>query len=111
MLCGYIRKWLQSDHVYTVRFAIEMLMVHYLDEAFDREYPQMVASVKTGEYYVDMMIAWYFATALAKQWDGVIVFLERRQLTDWVHSKTIQKAIESTRISPEQKAYLRTLRV
>lgn len=105
-----IRSWLQSQHPYTVRFAIEMLMTHYLDEAFCEDYPRMVSLVDSNEYYVNMMIAWYFATALAKQYDGVIGYLRSRSLPPWVHRKTIQKAVESFRISAEQKAYLRTLK-
>lgn len=82
----------------------------YLDEDFTPEYPAMAAEVVSEEYYVNMMIAWYFATALAKQWDSVISYLEERRLSPWVHKKTIQKAIESYRITQEQKNYLRTLR-
>lgn len=105
-----IRVWLQSDHVYTVRFAIEMLMVHYLDEEFSEIYPQWVSLVYSDNYYVNMMAAWYFATALAKQYCAVIGYLEQERLPVWVHNKTIQKAIESYRITEEQKNYLRTLR-
>ena len=105
-----IYKWLQSDHAYTVRFGIEMLMVFYLEEAFDPEYPALVAAVKQEDYYVRMMIAWYFATALAKQYDAVRPYLTDRHLDLWTHNKTIQKAIESYRIAPERKAFLRTLR-
>lgn len=109
-LMGYIERWLHSEHTYTVRFAVEMLMVHYLDEDFSERYPEMVASVCSNEYYVNMMAAWYFATALAKQYDAVVSYLEQRLLPAWVHQKTIQKAIESFRIPEEQKNYLRTLR-
>ena len=105
-----LRKWISSDHTYTVRFAIGMLMQHYLDDAFDPSYPELIASVQSEEYYVRMMIAWYFATALAKQYDAVLPFLEERRLDPWTHNRTIQKAVESYRITPEQKAYLRTLK-
>ena len=106
-----IREWLRSDHTYTVRFGVGMLMQHFLDEAFDREYPEMVAEVRSEEYYVNMMIAWYFATALAKQYDAMIPYLEEQRLETWTHNKAIQKAIESRRITPEQKEYLRSLKV
>lgn len=106
-----IAAWLQSDHTYTIRFGIKMLMDFYLDEAFDRKYADMVAAVKSQEYYVSMMIAWYFATALAKQWDATLPYIEAKQLDKWAHNKAIQKAIESYRITDQQKAYLRTLKV
>ena len=106
-----LRKWISSDHTYTVRIAIGMLMQHYLDDAFDPSYPELIASVQSEEYYVRMMIAWYFATALAKQYDAVLPFLEERRLDPWTHNRTIQKAVESYRITPEQKAYLRTLKI
>ncbi len=88
-----------------------MLMQHFLDEDFDPEYPELAAAVRSDEYYVNMMIAWYFATALAKQYDEVIPYLEHQNLDVWTHNKTIQKAIESFRITPEQKQYLRTLKI
>lgn len=106
-----LRRHISSEHAYTVRFAVEMLMVYFLDGYFDPEYPAMVASVKSDDYYVNMMLSWYFATALAKRWDEVICYLQLRRLSPWVHNKTIQKAIESYRISDEQKAYLKTLRI
>lgn len=109
-LLGAIESWLCSEHSYTVRFGIEMLMCYYLDELFDVAYPCMVASVESEDYYVNMMIAWYFATALAKQWDAAIPYIEQRRLSPWVHNKSIQKAVESYRINQEQKAYLRSLR-
>lgn len=102
--------WLKSTHTYTIRFGIKMLMTWYLDDAFAPEYPQLVSSVISEEYYVNMMIAWYFATALAKQYEAVLPFLQENRLSKWVHNKTIQKAVESYRITSEQKAYLRTLR-
>lgn len=110
-LSGIINKWLSSGRTYTIRFGIKMLMDHFLDESFDPEYPRKVAAIRSEEYYVNMMIAWYFATALAKQYDAVLPYLEERKLTVWTHNKTIQKAIESYRISPEQKEYLRSLKL
>lgn len=106
-----IREWTASERTYTIRFGIEMLMSHYLDEAFSPEYAELVASLRSEEYYVNMMIAWYFATALAKQWDAALPFIEGRRLDRWTHNKTIQKAVESYRITPEQKTYLKTLRI
>jgi len=106
-----IKKWLQSKHIYTVRFAVGMLMQHYLDESFKEEYMEMVACIKSEEYYINMMIAWYFATALAKQWNTTIKYIEKKKLSPWVHNKTIQKAVESYRISDEQKVYLKSLKV
>ena len=88
-----------------------MLMQHFLDERFDLEYADMVAEVRSEEYYVNMMIAWYFATALAKQYESALQYLEERKLADWAHNKAIQKSVESYRITDEQKAYLRTLKV
>lgn len=105
-----IRRWLALDHVYTVRFAMKLLMDHYLEEDFAPEYPEWVAAVKTEEYYLQMMQAWYFATALAKQYEAVIPFLTEQRLALWTHNKTIQKAVESYRITPQQKKYLKTLR-
>ena len=105
-----IRCWLGSDQVYTVRYGIGMLMRYYLDDAFSPEYLAWAAAVHSEEYYVNMMRAWYFATALAKQWDAAIPYLEKKKLSDWVHKKTIQKAVESYRITKEQKEYLRTLK-
>ena len=105
-----IGSWIASDETYTIRYGIGMLMTFYLDEDFRPEYLKMVADVESEEYYVNMMIAWYFATALAKQWDATIPYLKERKLPEWVYRKTIQKAIESYRITPEQKVYLKTLR-
>ena len=110
-LLPYIRAWIKSGQTYTVRFAIGMLMQHFLDERFDLEYADMVAEVRSEEYYVNMMIAWYFATALAKQYESALPYLEERKLADWVHNKAIQKSVESYRITDEQKAYLRSLKV
>ena len=109
-LLPYIKKWIAGTETYIIRFGIGMLMQHYLDRDFDPSYPELVAKVDSNEYYVNMMKAWYFATALAKQWDAVIPFIEQRRLDAWSHSKTIQKSIESYRITPEQKEYLRTLK-
>lgn len=105
-----IKGWIASAEPYTKRYGIGMLMRLYLDADFRSEYPELVASVSSEEYYVNMMIAWYFATALAKQWETVIPYIENRCLSEWVHRKTIRKAIESYRITDEQKQYLRTLR-
>ena len=105
------KKWLKSKHTYTVRFAIGMLMQHYLDDSFKEEYMELVSKVKSDEYYINMMMAWYFATALAKQYDFAIKYIERNKLSPWVHNKTIQKAVESYRIAPEQKEYLRSLKI
>lgn len=104
------RRWIKSGETYAVRFGIEMLMTHYLDADFCPEYLKEVSIIKSKEYYVNMMIAWYLATALAKQWEATIPYLEERRLPEWVHRKTIQKAIESYRITPEQKVYLKSLR-
>ena len=106
-----IKKWLKSKHTYTVRFAIGMLMQHYLDESFKEEYMSLIAAIKTEEYYINMMIAWYFATALAKKWDIAIKYIENNKLSPWVHNKTIQKAVESYRITDEQKSYLKSLKI
>ena len=106
-----IRLWLQSSHTYTVRFGMEMLMNHFLEEDFREEYPALVASVQSEEYYVRMMQAWYFATALAKQYEAAVTYLEQRRLGAWVHNKTIQKTRESFRVSQEQKEYLKSLKV
>lgn len=109
-LLPYIRKWISSNHTYTIRFAIGMLMQHYLDEDFREEYLDLVTSVRSEEYYVNMEIAWYMATALAKQWDATIPYIERRAMDGWTHNKTIQKARESYRIKAEDKEYLKTLK-
>ena len=105
------RRWIKSGATYTVRFGIEMLMTHYLDEDFRPEYLEEVSIIKSKEYYVNMMIAWYFATALAKQYEAAISYIEQRRLDQWTHNKTIRKAIESCRITEESKAYLRTLTI
>lgn len=105
-----IVEWSGSEHLYTSRFGIEMLMSHYLDDDFKPEYLDIPASVHSEEYYLKMMIAWFFATALAKQWDATIPYIENNKLDTWVHNKTIQKARESYRITDEQKEYLKTLK-
>ena len=105
-----IKKWAASEDEYTVRFGIEMLMSHFLDDAFKPDYLAIPAGVVRDEYYINMMLAWFFATALSKQWDSAIPYLRENRLGTWVHNKTIQKAIESYRITDEQKDYLRTLR-
>ena len=110
-LLPHIRVWIRSDRTYTVRFAIGMLMQHFLDDRFSLEYADMTASVRSEEYYVNMMIAWYFATALAKQYDAVLPYLEEKRLDSWTHNKAIQKSVESNRITDEQKRYLRSLKV
>ena len=106
-----IKVWLKSDRTFTVRFGIEMLMSFYLDEYFKPEALELVAGIRSEEYYINMMIAWYFATALAKQYDAALPYIQNQRLEKWTHNKTIQKAIESYRISDESKAYLRTLKV
>lgn len=109
-LLDNVISWIKSDDTYTIRYGIETLMSIYLDDAFESSYPRLVSKVISDEYYVNMMIAWYFATALAKQWEAVIPYIEEKRLPEWVHKKTIQKAVESYRITDEQKKYLRTLR-
>lgn len=106
-----VYRWMESEHTYTIRFGINMLMRYYLEDEFKLEYPEKVAAIRSEEYYVNMMRAWYFATALAKQYEAIIPYLEEKRMDTWTHNKTIQKAIESYRITPEQKVYLRTLRV
>ena len=105
-----IRQWSASEKTYTCRFGIGMLMAHFLDDDFQPEYLEIPASVHSEEYYVRMMCAWFFATALAKQWDAAVKYIEDHRLDPWVHNKTIQKARESFRISPEQKKYLKVLK-
>lgn len=103
--------WIKTKETYTIRFGIGMYLSYYLDEYFKKAHLKQVSDIYSEEYYVNMMIAWYFATALAKQWDATIPYLEKKKLSPWVHNKTIQKAIESYRITNQQKEYLRTLRV
>lgn len=109
LLCK-IEEWIASEHTYMVRFAIGMLLKYYLSDAFEPRFLEMVASVKSEEYYIKMMIAWYFATALAMQYDATLPYITECKLPVWIHNKTIQKAIESYRITNEQKNFLRTLK-
>ena len=105
-----IKRWTKSAEEYTVRFGLEMLMSHFLDDDFKPEYLEIAAAVHSDKYYVNMMTAWFFATALTKQWDSSVKYIEGNVLDVWVHNKTIQKARESYRISDDQKAYLNTLK-
>lgn len=105
-----ILRWSSSSHTYTCRFGLRMLMTHFLDDSFSADFLEIPAAIRSEEYYVKMMVAWFFATALAKQWEATLPYLENRQLDLWTHRKTIQKAIESYRIPPERKDYLRKLR-
>jgi len=109
-LLKYINKWIKSKDIYAVRYGINLLMSFYLDENFDEDYLMIVANVRSNEYYINMMRAWYFATALAKRYKETLTYIENNRLDTWTHNKTIQKAIESLRISREQKEYLRTLK-
>ena len=110
-LLMHIKEWIESDKPYTIRFGVGMLMEHFLDDDYDPCYPEMVAKIRSEEYYVNMMIAWYFATALAKQYESILPFIEGKKLADWTHNKAIQKSVESSRISDERKRYLKTLKV
>lgn len=109
-LLPMIERWIASDHPYTVRYGLLCLMRFFLNERFEKRYCDWAAGVRSDHYYVNMMIAWYFATALAKQYDTAVGYLERGELDIWTHNKAIRKAIESYRVSEEHKAYLRTLR-
>ncbi|MCR5604959.1 MAG: DNA alkylation repair protein [Lachnospiraceae bacterium] len=109
-LLPLIQRWIHSQHVYTVRFGIRMLMNEFLGEDFRPEYLEWVANVNGNDYYIKMMIAWYFATALAKKYDESVIYIEDRRLDPWTHKKAIQKAIESYRVSDEHKEYLKGLR-
>lgn len=110
-LLEQIKQWMASNHTYTIRFGIKMLMSYYLDEHFSTEYLDMVSAVQSEEYYVKMMVAWYFATALAKQYKATLPYIEEKTLKPWIHNKIIQKAVESHRITNEQKEYLKTLKI
>lgn len=110
-LLPHVEGWLSSGDVYTVRYGIGMLLSYYLDEQFDPLYLERVAAIRSEEYYIRMMVAWYFATALAKQYEAALPFITARRLEPWTHNKSIQKAIESYRITPEQKAYLRAQKI
>ena len=109
-LLPYIRKWISSEHVYTARFGIRMLMNEFLGEDFREEYLELVATKKGDDYYLKMMVAWYFATALAKRYDETIPYIENHVLDEWTHRKAIQKAVESYRVTDEHKEYLKSLR-
>jgi 3-methyladenine DNA glycosylase AlkD len=109
-LLPHIDAWIASEHPYTVRYGVGMLMQHFLDENFQTEYADRVAAIRSEEYYVRMMVAWYFATALAKQYEQILPYIEERRLDPWTHNKAIQKAVESYRITPEQKDFLKTLK-
>ena len=104
-------EWMNSKHCYTRRYGIGILMKMFLDEHFDIKYPEMISEIRSDEYYVNMMIAWYFATALAKRYDECIGFIESYKLDKWVHNKTISKCHDSLRIPEETKKYLKTLRL
>lgn len=106
-----IRRWLDDDRVYHRRFGLLMLMTHFLDEDFDPEYLEMAAQVKNDDYYISMMIAWYFATALAKVYPEALTYIEERRLDRETHNRAIQKAVESFRVGDEEKAYLKTLKI
>lgn len=110
-LLPYIKKWLRSSHVYTVRFAIVMLMKHYLDEDFRPEYLKWTVNISSKEYYIQMAIAWFFAEALTKQYEAALPFLTEKRLSPWIHNKTISKASDSFRIPKETKIFLKTLRI
>jgi 3-methyladenine DNA glycosylase AlkD len=110
-LLAEIERWIASDQTYTVRFGIGMLLQHFLEDDFDPRFLEMVSEIQSDEYYIKMMVAWYFATALAKQWDATVPYIEEQRLEVWTHNKTIQKAVESYRITKEQKAYLRGYKV
>lgn len=111
VLLNEIRLWIASEHTYAIRFGIKMLMTFYLDDNFDEEYLKLVSEIKSDEYYVNMMIAWYFATALAKQYLSAVTYMENRKLDKWIHNKTIQKSVESYRIDKEKKEYLKGLKI
>ena len=109
-LLPYIRKWIASEHVYTARFGMRMLMNEYLGEDFREEYLQLVAGKKSDEYYLKMMAAWYYATALAKRYEETVTYFEERRVDEWVHKKANQQAVESYRVTDEHKEYLKSLR-
>lgn len=110
-LLARIKEWLNAEHSYTVRFALGMLMQHFLDEDFDPDFLELAAGIRSDEYYINMMIAWFFATALAKQYECTLPYLENRRLDPWTHNKTIQKAVESYRITDAQKANLKEMKI
>ncbi len=106
-----IKKWIKSNKVYTIRFGVDMLMTYYLDDDYRKAYLVYPLNIKEDDYYVKMVIAWFYATALAKKWDDTITILEEKKLSKWVHNKTIQKAVESYRMTSKQKEYLKSLRI
>lgn len=110
-LLSHIKRWIKAKEIYTVRYGINLLMSFYLDEYFEVEYLELVADIKSDEYYINMMRAWFFATALAKQFESTLPYIKNKILDIWTHNKTIQKAIESYRITKEQKQYLKTLKI
>ncbi len=110
-LLPYIKKWIRSKHTYTIRYGIGMLMRYFLDENYKKEYSELVLSAVSEEYYVNTMRAWYFATALSKQYESILPYLTKKRLDPWTHNKTIQKAIESYRITKEQKEHLKNLKI
>jgi len=110
-LAGKIPEWIHSDHTYTIRFGVGMRMAHFLEDDYQPDIAREVASIVSDEYYVNMMIAWFFATALAKRYDDILPMIESGKLPVWTHNKTIQKAVESFRITEDQKAYLKSLRI
>ena len=110
-LLTYIKRWVTSKDVYTIRYAINLLMSFYLEENFNEEFHKIVANIKKDEYYINMMRAWYFATALAKQYESTLPYIQNNKLDTWTHNKTIQKAVESFRITDKQKQYLKTLKI
>ena len=107
----YLMEWISSKHVYTARFGIRMFMNEFLDKDFKEKYLNLIASIKGDDYYLKMMIAWYFATALAKRYDETVKYFENKKLDEWVHNKAIQKAIESYRVTNEHKSYLKNLKI
>lgn len=109
-LISCVKKWIASNHVYTVRYGVRILMNEFLDDDFSEEYLELVSKIRGEDYYLKMMIAWYFATALAKQYDATIKYIEKRKLDEWIHKKTIQKAVESFRVTDEHKKYLKKFR-
>ena len=106
-----IKEWIKSDHTYTVRYAVGLLNSFFLDDAFENEHLSLVSGIKSDEYYINMMIAWYFATALSKQYDSAVKIIEEKALDKFTHNKAIQKACESFRVSDNHKSYLRTLKI
>lgn len=109
-LISLIEKWISSDEIYISRYGIKLLMSEFLDADFKPEYLEIVANKAANDYYLKMMIAWYFATALAKQYASTIIYFENNRLEDWIHNKAIQKALESYRVKEEHKVYLKTLK-